>query len=158
MVQFMGLNTMQKLLSYTLITFIVGCGGMVDGAKVNEKDAKKNLAKSTDESSKSTPRPPRGNFCKMEDILRIVNENVNTIQDCFEKELAKDNKLSGKVVLYWNIWVNGEVERVRVFSSTLMNKEVENCMVSSLKHWKFPKPNGGICAVKFPFEFSVVYP
>ena len=141
---------MQKLLSFICLFFTFGCGGMNDGARVNANDAQKNLSKPADKGKKS----PTETFCKMEDILRVIKENQNTVNNCFNKELSNNSKLSGKVMMCWHIWTNGELRNARVCSSTLKNEQVESCLVSSLEHWKFPKPNGGICAVKFPFTFG----
>ena len=123
---------------------------MMDGAKVNANDTQNNLTKLTDKGTK----PLAGNFCKMEDILHVVRKNKDTMLHCFSKEFALNNKLSGKVVLCWTIWVNGEVRQSRVCSSTLQNKKVESCMVNALEQWQFVKPNGGICQIKFPFVFG----
>ena len=142
---------MQKLLSFTCLFFTLGCGGMMDGAKVNANDAQNNLTKLTDKGTK----PLAGNFCKMEDILHVIRENQNTINHCFKKEFALNNKLSGKVVLCWTILVNGEVRQPQVCSSTLQNVKVESCMVNALEQWQFVKPNGGICEIKFPFVFKL---
>jgi hypothetical protein len=102
----------------------------------------------------SRGKPSVGNFCKQADILRVVNSRQRGIQYCYEKELARNPELGGKVVLQWNIGLDGAVMKVWVGSSTLKNGTVESCMTRSVKRWKFTKPDGGICQIKFPFVFN----
>ena len=99
-------------------------------------------------------RPSVGNFCKQADILRVVNRRQRGIQYCYEKELARNPELGGKVILQWNIGLDGKVMKVWVGSSTLKNGTVESCMTRTVKRWKFTKPDGGICQIKFPFVFN----
>lgn len=102
----------------------------------------------------SRGKPSVGNFCKQADILRVVNSRQRGIQYCYEKELARNPELGGKVILNWNIGLDGNVMKVWVGSSTLKNGTVESCMTRSVKRWKFTKPDGGICQIKFPFVFN----
>ena len=99
-------------------------------------------------------KPSVGNYCKQADILRVVNSRQRGIQYCYEKELARNPELGGKVILNWNIGLDGTVMKVWVGSSTLKNGTVESCMTRSVKRWKFTKPDGGICVIKFPFVFN----
>ena len=122
----------------------------MDDARVNANDAQNNLSKPADKGKK----PLAGNFCKMEDVLHVVRENVDLMLHCYDEEWILNNKLSGKVVLCWSIFLNGEVRQARVCCSTLQNKKVESCMVNELEQWQFVKPDGGICQIKFPFTFG----
>ena len=102
----------------------------------------------------SKGRPSIGNFCKQADILRVVSSRQRGITYCYEKELARNPELGGKVTLNWNIGLNGKVMKVWVEASTLKNGTVESCMTRSIKRWKFTKPDGGICQIRFPFVFN----
>jgi hypothetical protein len=102
----------------------------------------------------SKGRPSVGNYCKQADILRVVNSRQRAITYCYEKELARNPELSGKVTLVWNIGLDGKVMKVWVGSSSLKNGQVESCMTRSVKRWKFTKPDGGICQIRFPFVFN----
>ena len=100
-------------------------------------------------------RPSVGNFCKMSDILRVVNSRQRGIQYCYEKELARNPELGGKVTLVWRIGLDGKVlGKATIAKSTLKNGVVESCMTRSVSRWKFTKPDGGICEIKFPFVFN----
>jgi hypothetical protein len=98
--------------------------------------------------------PSVGNYCKQADILRVVNSRQRAITYCYEKELATNPELGGKVTLQWIINLDGSVKKVWVGNSSLGNGKVESCMTRSVKRWRFTKPDGGMCQIKFPFVFN----
>lgn len=107
--------------------------------------------------AKASTRVGKGNiagFCKEADILRVVNARRSGIQYCYEKELARNPELQGKVTLTWRVGLDGKVLKVLVESSTLNNKAVEGCMTRQVQRWSFPKPEGGMCQIRFPFVFN----
>jgi hypothetical protein len=93
-------------------------------------------------------------FCKESDIQRVVNAHRAGIQYCYEKELARNPELQGKVTLNWRIGLDGKVMKVLVENSSLHNASVESCMQHQVERWTFTKPEGGYCAVAFPFVFN----
>ena len=93
-------------------------------------------------------------FCKEKDITRVVNSRQRGITYCYEKELARNPELQGKVTMSWRIGLDGKVVKVLVASSTLGSKSVEGCMKRAIQRWRFPKPEGGMCQIRFPFVFT----
>mgnify|MGYP001178415263 CR=1 FL=1 len=93
-------------------------------------------------------------FCKQKDILRVVAGRQRGIQFCYEKELARNPTLSGKVTMGWAIGLDGKAFRVVVQGSSLNSKAVEGCMRRNISRWRFPKPEGGMCQIRFPFVFN----
>jgi TonB family protein len=89
-----------------------------------------------------------------EQILKVVQSHAAAIQFCYEKELQRFPHLAGKVVVDWKVNLDGRVEAAKVGSSSLGNPSAESCMVRQVKNWQFPKPNGVICNVSFPFFFK----
>lgn len=87
-------------------------------------------------------------------IDRVVRRHKKQIQFCFEKQLLRHPNLSGKVSLKWIITMSGGVTGAKVSSSSLGNKDAESCMLRSLRSWKFPKPQGGVVEVVYPFHFG----
>ena len=43
---------------------------------------------------------------------------------------------------------------MQVTSDRLGSKQVTECMKRAVKRWRFPKPAGGRCMVKYPFVFN----
>jgi hypothetical protein len=102
----------------------------------------------------TTGAPETGGGLSKEQILKVVQSHAAAIQFCYEKELQRFPHLAGKVVLKWKVDLDGHVQATGVESSSLGNPSAESCMVRQVKNWLFPKPNGIVCNVSFPFFFK----
>jgi hypothetical protein len=89
-----------------------------------------------------------------EQILKVVQSHAAAIQFCYEKELQRFPHLAGKVTIDWKVDLDGRVQLAKLGSSSLSNPSAESCMVRQIKAWQFPKPNGVVCNVSFPFFFK----
>lgn len=88
-------------------------------------------------------------------VGRIVRRHWNEIKYCYEKELAKDPNLYGKVAVFFRIGPVGSVIASQVAETTLGNSAAESCMVEQVKKWRFPAPEGGgVVEVTYPFIFK----
>ncbi len=76
-------------------------------------------------------------------VAKVIRAHANEIKYCYERELQHMPGLSGKVSVSFTIGPAGEVLEAGVAESTLGNEEVEACMLSRVKRWKFPEPQGG---------------
>lgn len=92
-----------------------------------------------------------------EAVRRRVKHYLYEIRGCYVRELSKLEKgqrLEGKVVVKWEIIAKGAARNVQIDSSTLNNKNVENCIRQRLANWSFPEPPVGMTAeVTYPFYF-----
>lgn len=87
-------------------------------------------------------------------IRRIVRVHMNEVKFCYEKELATQAGLGGRVSLQFIISGTGQVISSFVQSTTMNNVRVESCVAGAVKRWAFPKPTGGgIAIVSYPFNF-----
>jgi hypothetical protein len=102
----------------------------------------------------TTGAPSSDGGLSKEQILKVVQSHAAAIQFCYEKELQRFPHLAGKVVLGWKVNLDGRVESVKVDNSSLGNQSAEGCMARQVKNWQFPKPNGVVCLVSFPFFFK----
>lgn len=93
-------------------------------------------------------------FCKKSDIQRVVSRRSKTIRYCYSKELQRFRNLKGKVKLMWIIGTSGSVEKVDVIEDSIKNSRMNSCLKRQVKRWKFSKPEGGKCRIKYPFVFS----
>lgn len=89
-----------------------------------------------------------------EQILKVVRSHMAAIQFCYEKELQRFPHLQGKVLLAWKVELDGRVSISKIESSSLSNASAESCMARQVKAWQFPKPNGVVADVHFPFFFK----
>jgi TonB family protein len=88
-------------------------------------------------------------------IRRIVRAHINEVRHCYNKGLAKDDTLSGKVVVDFTIAATGKVSEAEVDSTTVSDEDVGKCIAKAAKRWKFPKPRGGgVVVVKYPFVLA----
>lgn len=91
-----------------------------------------------------------------EAIAKVINEHIAEIRACYERALLKEAGLTGKLVFEWTIDLGGAVSEVKVKVAGLKSTDATNCMIGSLRTWRFPKPVGGIVVVSYPFIFNSV--
>jgi TonB family protein len=88
-------------------------------------------------------------------IRRIVRAHINEVRFCYDKGLAKDPALKGKVSVQFTIGASGSVASSSLKDSTVTDADVADCIVKAVRRWKFPKPEGGgIVNVTYPFVLS----
>ena len=93
----------------------------------------------------------RGSLSK-EVIRRIINRHINEVRFCYEQELNQRPDLQGRVAIQFIVSPTGAVQTAAVNSSDLGNQKVEQCIVSAVRRWSFPSPEGGgIVVVTYPF-------
>jgi hypothetical protein len=91
-----------------------------------------------------------------EAIRRVIRQNKHELQSCYERALntlEKGRKLEGKVILSWEIIERGQARNVKIKSSTLNNRGVEECIRSRLASWIFPEPPAGLVAEVQAYPF-----
>ncbi len=88
-------------------------------------------------------------------ISSVVSQHSAEMRQCYDKELQTQHDLAGKVEVKFTIASNGNVDDVTIADSTLKNANVENCLRTNIKSWRFPEPKGGgSVTVNYPFTFS----
>lgn len=85
-------------------------------------------------------------------IKRIIKRNEGDIKYCYERRLNARPNLSGVFEAEFFISASGSVQRSGSSRNTLGDATLNNCINSSIKTWKFPKPVGGtVVKVNYPF-------
>ena len=92
-------------------------------------------------------------FCRKGDIASVVRRRAGAIRACYDKRLQVKPKLAGKLTVRWTIKLDGSVSSVSAGGS-MSDGPVKSCVMRVFKRMRFKKPEGGICIVKWPFEFS----
>ncbi len=88
-------------------------------------------------------------------IDSYIRRNLAKIKWCYEKELAKNEGINGRIVINFTITGNGSVSTSKVHRTTMGNDSVENCIASTVRQIRFPSPKGGgIVVVTYPFVFK----
>lgn len=128
-----------------------GAGGRAYGSGVTDLGAKK----------EGTPKLKPGSVdvsgsLDKRIIQKVVRDHRRELSACYEKELAKVKGLRGEIKVRWIIDTRGTVTHAVKVSSSMNNKAVEDCVVNSIKYWRFPAPKGGApVQVDYPFNFVV---
>ncbi len=91
-----------------------------------------------------------------DEIQKVINDNIGAIQRCYERELLKASGLSGKIQVEWTIATSGSVRAARQTFTSMNNTNVSNCIMGSIRTWRFPKPRGGEVIVNYPFLFKSI--
>jgi len=85
-------------------------------------------------------------------IRQVIHRNRNQIRYCYESQLTRHPKLSGKIAVKFVITASGTVASSQVAQTSVNNSELETCIASRVQTWIFPKPKGGgVVIVTYPF-------
>ena len=98
--------------------------------------------------------PKQGAFCKESNIRDVVQKRANALRNCYEQQLLANPDLSGKIVVFWKIGLDGMLTDASIKSTTKNNAKVESFLTHTVRRLRFDAPDGGICVVEFPFIFT----
>jgi TonB family protein len=89
------------------------------------------------------------------DIIRdVIVKHIGEVKNCYEPELDKNKDLAGKVMTHFIIGTEGKVTESKIEQTTLRNEKVEKCIAEAIRAWQFPKPQGGVVTVTYPFVLA----
>lgn len=87
-------------------------------------------------------------------IRRVIRRHLNEVRFIYEKALAKTPGLAGRIEVRFVIGGDGRVTEAKVMSSTLPGDALQADLLSALRGWQFPAPQGGdTVTVVYPFAF-----
>ena len=88
-------------------------------------------------------------------IESIIRKRLDRIRLCYERQLNFYPKLSGKIAVHFVIGKAGNVVSSQATEDTMKNAAVKGCILSEVKSWTFPNPEGGtLVNVDYPFVFE----
>ena len=83
------------------------------------------------------------------DISRVINNNRQGIQTCYQRALLRDNTLThGKVTVRVSIGLSGKVKSVSL-DAPLQFRALEPCIREVMSRWAFP-PSSEEYGTEFP--------
>jgi hypothetical protein len=86
-----------------------------------------------------------------ESIRSVVRRKKSQVQYCYEKRLKENPNISGRLVIMVDI-DKGRVTQVRIEANKTGDKEIESCVKSKVKRWRFsPETTDSIV---LPFALS----
>lgn len=88
-------------------------------------------------------------------ISQVVRNNIGRVRYCYERQLAAEPALYGKIKIAWTITAAGTVSTQKIDQTTMNNSMVEGCILRQISKWTFPRPDGGgDVLVAYPFFFK----
>lgn len=98
---------------------------------------------------------PRSGSLAPEVIDAVIKRHLAQLEYCYERELPTKPTLAGRIVVHFEIELDGRVGSSSIKSSSLNDANVESCIADRFRTILFPKPNGGgIVTVNYPFLFK----
>lgn len=89
------------------------------------------------------------------EIQRVIRGQLSKVTYCYEKELAQNPTLEGKLVVELIISSTGAVSVATEVDGPFPEKRVSDCVTKEIRKLKFPAPlGGGIVKVRYPFVFK----
>lgn len=82
--------------------------------------------------------------------LGFVPDPLPVVRHCYERGLRRDPRLTGRVVVGFEVPPSGGVSRAWIESSTLGDPAVEACVLRPFLLLRMPPPPGGTGVVRYP--------
>ena len=95
----------------------------------------------------------QGGALDQELIRREIRTHHEKTWACYERYLGPESVTDFRVALTVSIAPSGRVESVQAKSS-IAHSDIESCLVSEAKTWRFPKSKSGAVNVRYPFIFK----
>jgi TonB family protein len=109
-----------------------GIGG-AGSANIGRKGSIKMALDAASVSGKGSKSANRGS----EELSRVINSHNDAIEYCYKKESKLNPNLKGDVQVEFTIGYNGRVSAVRIINSSMRNRNVEKCISSRIRGWRF---------------------
>lgn len=88
-------------------------------------------------------------------IAQYIKSQLGKLLSCYDRQLAVNKDLGGKVAVKFIISGTGQVVQQNITETEMKNAPTESCMLSYISKWKFPEPKGGTkVVVTYPFLFN----
>jgi hypothetical protein len=85
-------------------------------------------------------------------VRKVVRENFEALRYCYEATLLANPNIAGTVMAKFTIQIDGSVVDV---SAAGVHPDVEACVATKVKGFRFPKPDGASkVEVAYPFTFK----
>jgi hypothetical protein len=87
-------------------------------------------------------------------VIATVRKRLPAIRNCYEKGLAHDPALTGKLSVQFTIGTSGRVTASKAVTDSLGNPSVTSCVLTKFKGFTFDKPEGGSITFVYPLMFK----
>lgn len=89
-----------------------------------------------------------------DEVGKVIREHMAEVRYCYDSALLRSPGLEGKLLLSFVVKSYGGAVGAKVKESS-GDRGLDDCIVSRLVKWKFPKPRGGVdVGISYPFIFK----
>lgn len=88
-------------------------------------------------------------------IAKVIAAYMGQIQYCYERQLQREPKIRGKIIVRFVIGLSGAVTSAETQASTMGSPPVESCINAVFKRMPFPSPGAGVVEASYPLVFNV---
>ena len=90
-----------------------------------------------------------------ETVRRVFRRHQAQIKHCYERQLEKDRRLRGRLVLKLTIDGNGRVSAAEIGESELANEALHACITDGARKWEFPVVGDHeVYTIAYPYVFN----
>ena len=92
---------------------------------------------------------------RADELIDVYRQSGRSAEGCYRDALAQDPSINGKLVLAWKVDHTGKAQNVRIERSSVVNKFLEDCIITHLREVAFPKqPRFSPVQVEYEFDFQ----
>jgi hypothetical protein len=124
---------------------VSGPGDVVVGGGVREKVPKAEVR----------PSPPKVEGIDPEAVATIVRRGMRAVTTCYQRALARNPRLGGKVTMRLSVNTTGAVNHVSFDDDNLGEPRVASCIEGYASRWRFPPPSSAGAEVSVPILFKI---
>ena len=92
----------------------------------------------------------RGGTLDQDNLQRTLRRKRSDIERCYERALAGDPELSGRILVEFTIGTDGRVSSASLRENTV-GSAVGSCVEGRVRRWRFDPPEGGTATVRVPY-------
>jgi TonB family protein len=129
---------------------IEGGGSRVAEAATTERTEERETVEVRANIQSSDPSTAGSGQLDQQSLRSALRRRQGEIERCYERALAQNPNLRGRVVVQFTVGAGGRVVDARLAENTV-NDEVGNCIVGRVRRWRFDEPQGGEASVAIPY-------
>ncbi len=89
-------------------------------------------------------------------IEHVISGAIDDMTDCYQEHVADKKLIDGQFTLQWVLNTCGRVSSPQVVTNSYQSKELNSCLLKSMRGLKFDKPTGrGNVMVTYPISFEI---
>jgi hypothetical protein len=106
-------------------------------------------------SCSSTPKANEMSLLRPR-VHAVLDSHMDDFNGCYKRSLKANPKLSGTMTMDFEVGDSGKIVRLNTntSSTSLRDKNVQNCVAKVMKGLSFPSaPSGAVLVTSYPFLF-----